>query len=65
LPPEVVRIIERLCYVPDPSALEERFTEADGLLRQTLKELKDRGIIPIDPKEIDISAPLLSHGSGE
>jgi hypothetical protein len=58
LPGDVVEAVERLCYVPDASALEERFSEADLLLRKTLKELEGRGIIPIDPKGVDISAPL-------
>ncbi|MEN3370863.1 MAG: hypothetical protein V7609_3006 [Verrucomicrobiota bacterium] len=54
LPPEVVKVVERLCYVPDPSALEERFCEAEQLLRTTAKELEERGVIPIDPSGFDI-----------
>lgn len=58
LPLEVVEIVERLCYVLDPSALEERFSEADGLLRKTLKELEEHGVVPIAPEGVDIFAPL-------
>jgi len=61
LPSEVVKVVERLCYVPDPSALEERFSAADGLLRETLHELEERGVVPIDPKGVDISASLPNH----
>jgi hypothetical protein len=38
--------------------LEERFSEADGLLRKTLKELEEHGVVPIDPEGVDIFAPL-------
>jgi hypothetical protein len=54
LPPEVVKIVERLCYLSDPSVMEERFREADCLLRTTQKELEQRGIVPIDSKGVDI-----------
>ena len=33
------------------------------LLRKTLKELEGREIVPIDPKGVDISAPLPNQGS--
>lgn len=52
-PPEVV---ERLCYVPGPAALEGRFAEADRLLQQTVDELRERGVVPIDSKGTDITA---------
>jgi hypothetical protein len=55
LPPEVVKIVERLCYLSDPSVMEERFCEADRLLRVTQKELEQRGIVPIDSKGVDIA----------
>ncbi len=58
LPAEVVSIVERLCYLADPNTMEARFSEAERLLRTTLKELKERGIVSTDSKGVDISAPL-------
>jgi hypothetical protein len=53
-PADVARAVERLCYVPGPSALEERFAEADRLLQGTVAELRERGIVPIDARGVDI-----------
>jgi len=57
MPAEVVKRIERLCYVPSPAALEERFAEADRMFHETVAELARRGIMPIDPRGFDIPAP--------
>ena len=54
MPAEVVQTIERLCYVSEPSLLEERFAEADQLFQKTVNELKQQGIVPLDTKGIDI-----------
>jgi predicted nucleotidyltransferase len=56
-PPEVADVLERLCYVPEPSALEERFAECDRLMERTVGELRERGIVAIDPRGADIPAP--------
>jgi hypothetical protein len=55
-PPDVAKVVESLCYVPDPSVLEERFAEADRLLQRTIEELREQGIVPVDPKGTDIPA---------
>jgi predicted nucleotidyltransferase len=57
LPPDVVKIVERLCYMADPIVMEARFSEADRLLRATLDVLEEQGIRPIDSKGVDIFAP--------
>ena len=55
MPAPIVQTIERLCYVADPSLLEERFSEADRLFQETLDELRQQGIIPLDTKGIDVA----------
>jgi hypothetical protein len=55
LPALVVQTIERLCYVPEPGLLEERFLEADRLFRATVAELEQQGIVPLDSKGVDIA----------
>lgn len=55
LPATAVSIVERLCYVPNAPALEERFAEADQFFQTTLMELRKQGIAPIDPNGLDIS----------
>jgi predicted nucleotidyltransferase len=62
LPPDVVKIVERLCYMADPTVMETRFSEADQLLRATLDVLEEQGIRPIDSKGVDIFAPHDSAG---
>ena len=54
LPPEVVKIVEQICYVPSPAGLEERFAQADLLLQDTVKELEEQGTRRIDPFGFDI-----------
>ena len=55
MPAPIVQTIERLCYVADPSLLEERFSEADRLFQETVDELRQQGIIPLDTKGIDVA----------
>jgi hypothetical protein len=62
LPPDVVEVVERLCYMANPSVMESRFLEADRLLRTTLIALEEQGLRPIDSKGIDIVA-LVSSAS--
>jgi hypothetical protein len=58
MPASVVQTIERLCYVPEPGLLEERFLEADRLFRVTVAELEQQGIVPLDSKGVDIAMPF-------
>ncbi|MGH9786253.1 MAG: hypothetical protein ACRD88_18960, partial [Terriglobia bacterium] len=58
MPPEIVEAVERLCYLQQPEFLEVRFAEADALLTATVRELEKQGIIPLDPKGVDISPTL-------
>jgi hypothetical protein len=55
-PPDVAAALERLCYVPSPDALQERFAEAELLLTQSVEELRKRGVQPFDPRGVDIPA---------
>ena len=54
MPADVVARLERLCYIPSPAALEERFAEADQLFNETVAELARRGVTPIDPRGFDV-----------
>ena len=55
MPAEIVSAVERLCYVPDASLLEQRFSEAEELFKKTVEELAERGIVPVDSTGVDIS----------
>jgi hypothetical protein len=58
LPPEAAAAIERLCYIPDPGAMEERFEEADALFERSLAALAANGITPLDEEGRDIGGAL-------
>jgi len=61
-PAEIVKIVEDICYVPEPEMLEERFAAADRLMQTTVGELKEQGIVPIDPQGFDFS-PGISNAN--
>jgi len=53
LPADIVRRIERLCYVASPADLLGRVKAADALIAQTIEKLKKTGIEPLDSKGVD------------
>jgi hypothetical protein len=54
MPHDIFKQLEHICYIPDPSKLNERFAAAAQMFEEAVAELRRRGVMPIDAKGVDV-----------